>query len=106
MKTRRLIAIMLAASLLIISPAGTADAKSVYEATCTACHGFGVAGAPRPGDKADWVVRITQGIEVLYAHAIDGFSGQTGFMPPKGGFPDLSDEQIKAIVDYMVAESK
>ena len=80
-----------------------ADAKSDYENTCTACHGFGVTGAPKLGDKESWAPRIAQGINTLYRHAIDGFTGEYGVMPMKGGFTNLSDEHIKAIVDYMVA---
>lgn len=79
-----------------------ADAKSEYESKCSACHGFGIAGAPRLGDTADWQARIAKGMDVIYSNAINGFTGNTGIMPPKGGFTDLSDDQIKAIVDYMV----
>jgi len=83
-----------------------ADGQSDFEASCTACHGFGIAGAPKLGDKDNWAPRIEQGIETLYSNAIDGFSGGAGFMPAKGGFGNLSDDQIKAIVDYMVEQSQ
>lgn len=78
--------------------------KSVYGKTCALCHAAGVAGAPKPGDKADWGPRIAQGADTLYQHAIVGFTGQKGQMPAKGGNPALSDDEVKAAVDYMVAQ--
>ena len=81
---------------------GAGDAKEKYETLCSACHGFGVAGAPRLGIKDDWTPRLSGGREVLYRNAIDGFTGKTGIMPPKGGFTELSEEQVREIVDYMV----
>jgi cytochrome c5 len=68
-----------------------------------ACHGTGVAGAPKLGDKADWMPRLTQGKQVLYEHAIKGYTGAKGVMPPKGGATNLSDEEVRAAVDFMVA---
>ena len=97
---------LLGLSLFLIATSVQGDTKSVYESRCTACHGFGIAGAPRLGDKDSWAPRIAQGIETLYDHAINGFTGETGIMPPKGGFTDLTEEQIKAIVDYMVSEGQ
>ena len=71
-----------------------------------ACHGAGVAGAPKLGDKADWGPRIAQGNDTLYQHAIQGFQGKKGVMPPKGGNTALPDDQVKAAVDYMVSQAK
>ena len=85
-----------------VSPCVLADAKAEFESKCSACHGFGIAGAPKLGDTADWQTRIAKGMEVIYSNAINGFTGNTGIMPTKGGFTDLSDDQIKAVVDYMV----
>lgn len=79
--------------------------KKLYEAACQACHGPGVAGAPKLGDKAAWAPRIKQGNDTLYANAIKGFQGKSGFMPPKGG-SSAPDAEIKAAVDYMVSASK
>lgn len=79
--------------------------KQTYDTVCMACHGAGVAGAPKLGDKAAWEPRLAQGVEVLHKHAIDGFQGSAGVMPPRGGRTDLSDDAVKAAVDYMLAES-
>ena len=70
------------------------------------CHAAGVAGAPKPGDKADWGPRIAQGSAILHKHAIEGFTGAKGMMPPRGGGASLSDDDVKAAVDYMVAKSQ
>ena len=82
------------------------DGKKVYDTACTACHAAGIAGAPKFGDKAAWAPRIAQGTDVLYDHAIKGFQGKAGVMPAKGGNTSLSDADVKAAVDYMVAGSK
>lgn len=74
--------------------------------SCAACHGAGIAGAPLFGDKALWSDRIAKGIETLYSNAIQGFQGQAGYMPAKGGNTALSDESVKAAVDYMVNAAK
>lgn len=88
------------------APTVSADAgKKVYDAACVACHGAGVAGAPKFGDKAAWADRIKQGPDVLHEHAIKGFQGKNGMMPPKGGSA-ASDEEVKAAVDYMAAAAK
>jgi len=84
--------------------AGPVDGPSVYSATCIACHGAGIAGAPKFGDAEQWTPRIEQGKDTLYTHAIGGFQGSAGVMPPKGGNMQLSDDAVKAAVDYMVAE--
>ena len=76
--------------------------KSTYEATCAVCHASGVAGAPKFGDKAAWAPRIAQGLPALHASALKG----KGAMPPKGGNMSLSDEAVKAAVDYMANAAK
>ncbi|MGI4842914.1 MAG: c-type cytochrome [Janthinobacterium lividum] len=84
----------------------SADAgKTVFNTACIACHGAGIAGAPKFGDKAAWTPRVAQGNAVLYEHAIKGFQGKAGVMPPKGGAA-VSDADVKAAVDYMVAAVK
>ena len=84
------------------APAGKVDGKATYESVCTVCHGAGIAGAPKFGDKAAWAPRIKQGMDTLHASALKG----KGAMPAKGGNASLSDEQVKAAVDYMVGASK
>ena len=86
--------------------AAPADGKSTYETVCAVCHGAGLAGAPKVGDKAAWAPRIAQGEATLDKHAIEGFQGKFGMMPAKGGHLELSDELIKATVAHMVEESR
>lgn len=78
----------------------------VYNAACIACHGSGIGGAPVVGDAASWADRISQGNDTLYLHAIEGYTGAAGFMPPKGGRLDLADAEIQGAVDFMTAESQ
>jgi cytochrome c5 len=82
------------------------DGKKTFESTCMVCHGAGIAGAPKFGDKAAWAPRLAQGVNVLYDHALNGFNGKSGAMPPKGGNKDLPDADVKAAVDYMAAAAK
>jgi cytochrome c5 len=88
--------------------ASTADltGEQVYNQACVACHGAGVAGAPKFGDKAAWAPRIAQGIDTLHKHALQGFQGKNGLMPQKGGRTDFSDQSVMNGVDYMVAAAK
>lgn len=78
------------------------DGAEVFQQTCSVCHGQGIAGAPKAGDRAAWAPRIAKGKAVLYQHALQGFQGTSGVMPPKGGRVDLPDDLIKAAVDHMV----
>lgn len=80
--------------------------KRTYDSACFACHGTGAAGAPRLGDAADWGARSEQGREVLVRHAIEGYQGDKGYMPPKGGQTQLSDDAVIAALDYMLENSK
>lgn len=80
--------------------------KKVYDSACTVCHTAGVAGAPKLGDKAAWGPRIAKGADTLHTHAIKGFQGQSGVMPPKGGSMNLKDDEVKAAVDYMISKAK
>ncbi len=93
-------------ALMVASGHAAASGEAVYKQACFACHASGVAGAPKVGDKANWAPRIAQGMDTLNKHAIDGYQGAAGVMPPKGGFSHLSDEQVQAAVDYMVSASK
>jgi cytochrome c5 len=100
------------ASLAIKADAGAAatgsaaampkDGAEVFQQTCSVCHGQGIAGAPKAGDRAAWAPRIAKGNAVLYQHALQGFQGTAGVMPAKGGRADLPDDLVKAAVDHMV----
>ena len=99
-----------------IAPIGTFSADTVPEseaiavpltgeqayASCAACHANGTLGAPIVGDASGWTIRINKGIDALYASAIAGI----GSMPAKGGNIGLSDEDVRAAVDYMLEQSK
>ena len=76
--------------------------KSLFTQTCAVCHGAGIAGAPKFGDKAAWAPRLAQGTAVLYQHALTGYQGKSGVMPPKGG-SSAPDADVKAAVDYMAS---
>jgi cytochrome c5 len=78
-----------------------ADPAALYQASCFACHGTGAAGAPVLGDKDAWAPRIAQGEATVLEHAINGLNA----MPPRGG-SSLTDDEIKAIVEYMIAGSQ
>lgn len=89
-----------------VTPAES-DGKTVYEGLCAACHGSGIPGIPQVGDAVAWVSRIAKGNDTLYNHALNGFTGESGMsMQPKGGDLSLSDEEIKAAVDYMISNSQ
>ncbi len=90
-----------------VAPVATVlSGPQVYNEACIACHGNGIGGAPKFGDAAAWAPRIAQGVAVLREHAIVGFQGSTGYMPPKGARIDLSDQEINDAVDYMVGGSR
>ena len=80
------------------TPAAVVSGEQVYQSACVACHGAGVAGAPKLGDAAAWEPRMAQGKEVLYEHALNGFNT----MPAKGGNASLGDDVVKSAVDYMI----
>lgn len=84
----------------------TLTGPQVYNSACNVCHASpGVGGAPVFGDAEAWSSRIDKGFETLTRHAIDGFQGEAGFMPAKGGRSDLSDNEVIDAVRYMVEEA-
>ncbi|PNS08823.1 c-type cytochrome [Solilutibacter silvestris] len=83
---------------------GTTDGKIIFGNLCTGCHTSGAGGAPTL-DAAHWAARAAEGKDTLYQHAINGFTGNSGVMPAKGGNPALTDAQVKATVDWMVAQA-
>ncbi len=88
------------------APAAAGGGEGVYKGGCVACHGAGIAGSPKFGDKVAWAPRIAQGKPTLYEHAIKGYIGKAGAMPAKGGNSALADADVKAAVDYMVTAAK
>ena len=99
---KKLVSVSIAtAAMFGMMSTAQADFKT-YRTACMACHASGAAGAPKTGDKAAWKARIAAGMDTMVTNAIKG----KGAMPPKGGRPNLTDAQIKAVVKYMVAESK
>lgn len=100
------------AALKIQAPAGAGAAVTaavpkngmeLFQQVCTACHGAGLVGAPKAGDREAWASAIAEGKPTLYMHALNGFTGKTGTMPAKGGRTDLPDALIKQGVDYMLS---
>lgn len=75
--------------------------KQVVETTCIACHGQGLNGAPILGNGKMWAKRVPQGEATLVNHAINGYAYE--MMPPRGGNPDLSDDDIRFAVRYMLS---
>lgn len=78
------------------------DGQKIYQSICFSCHDSGVAGSPKPGDKTVWEPRVAAGMSAMYDSVLKG----KGAMPAKGGNPALSDDEIKAAVDWMVTESQ
>lgn len=78
------------------------DGKSIFDNLCHACHETAAGGTPMLLDKAHSGSRLTGGIGTLVKHAIEGFTGTAGMMPTTGGNHVLSDEQVKAAVDWMI----
>ncbi|NMG54419.1 c-type cytochrome [Aromatoleum aromaticum] len=75
----------------------------VYQEGCMGCHDSGAAQAPVLTNSDEWRERIDKGKETLYRHAIDGYHGNSGFCPPKGGSPgSWSDDEVRAAVDYIM----
>jgi cytochrome c5 len=66
-----------------------------------ACHTTGAAGAPKIGDAAIWNERSARGLDALVNAAING----VGAMPPRGG-SQYDDDQMRAVVEYILGQSK
>lgn len=93
--------VFVCASTLGVALAGEKSGADVYNSACMACHSIGAAGAPIVGDKENWNTRAEQGFEALVSNATNGKKA----MPPKGGNPSLSDEDVKKAVEYMLAQT-
>ena len=80
--------------------------KQTYDSLCSSCHGTGLPNVPQLGNADHWTDRLAQGIDTVYGHAINGFTGSAGMpMPARGGNPSLSDDEVKAAVDYIIENS-
>jgi cytochrome c5 len=96
-----------AVAAMLASGVALADGAATYNSACVTCHAPAIAPAlksPGLGDKAAWAPRIAKGMDALYASALNGVPGTA--MAAKGGFANLSDDDVKAAVDYMVNSSK
>ena len=82
-------------------PRGNLTGEQVYGQVCKTCHDAGLAGAPKSGDKSQWTARIAEGEKTLVQHAVAGFQGKAGVMPPKGGNTDLTDDEVHRAVVYL-----
>ena len=81
--------------------------QRVYDSLCTSCHSTGLPNIPQLGDVEDWDGRIAQGELLLYERAINGFTAASGMaMPAKGGNTALTDDEVRAAVDYMIENSQ
>lgn len=80
---------------------GTLDGEVIYNNLCKTCHATGAGGAPLM-TQAAWSPRVAQGVDTLVKHAIEGYQGQAGIMPARGGNPSLTDEQVRASVEWMI----
>lgn len=100
------LAAVVSLSLAACSADPEANAPQLYVNSCSWCHTEGTGGAPAIGDKEDWERRTAKGMAKVYSNAIDGYEGATGIMPAKGSRPDLSDEEVKELVDFMVEVSQ
>jgi cytochrome c5 len=94
-----------AAAASQVAYGGTTDGSVIYGQLCTGCHTSGAGGAPTL-TAAGMGARAGKGMDTLYKHAIEGFTGTAGVMPAKGGNPALTDEQVKVTVDWMMANLK
>lgn len=94
-----------AAAATQVAYGGSLDGALIFNNLCGACHVSGAGGAPKL-EKAQWASRVSQGVDTLIQHATNGYQGQAGLMPARGGNPALNDEQIRATVLWMLDNLK
>jgi cytochrome c5 len=93
----------LAIAVDVESVRGPLSGPQVYDDNCYLCHAApGIGGAPVFGDADAWMPRIAQGADILQDHVLNGYQGEVGVMPPKGGRLDLSDAEIIEAIDFML----
>ncbi|ASR44210.1 cytochrome C [Xanthomonas citri pv. mangiferaeindicae] len=88
------------------APAADGPGAEVFQKACALCHATPGMGAPVVGNQEEWAPRIAKGTDTLYQHALEGFVGESGAMPARGGNPALSDEEVKSAVDHMVSKAQ
>ncbi|UYF99923.1 MULTISPECIES: c-type cytochrome [unclassified Halomonas] len=98
MSVRRVAAVVFGVLSSVAVAGETGEGEAVYDRLCMACHQTGVAGAPIRGESDHWTARLEQDVETLVQHAIDGI----GAMPPRGGNPNLTDDEIRAATHYLI----
>lgn len=94
--------LLLAVCMTVAASAAIAQAPDKYQASCFACHSTGAAGAPKTGDAAAWEPRLAKGMDALVESVKKGM----GAMPPTGLCADCTDEQYRALIEYMAAPAK
>ena len=87
----------------IVADTASNNGESVYNGLCVNCHGIAALASmiPQAGDATAWKTRIGKGMDSLYSNAINGYTGEMGMMPARGGNPNLTDDEVKAAVDYL-----
>lgn len=95
-----------AAATAQVAYGGTMDGSKIFGNLCTGCHTSGAGGAPKLEAAGIGARLAAQGIDMLIKNAISGYTGSVGVMPAKGGNPALSDDQVKATVEWMASQSK
>jgi cytochrome c5 len=98
--TRIFIAAAVAASFAGSASHAASQGEKVYDRTCIVCHGDGLSGAPRLGNKSEWATRAARGKEALFESVKNG----KGLMPPRGGNSKFTDEDLRAAIEYMLAQ--
>jgi cytochrome c5 len=86
----------------LAAPLYAADGEAVFIKNCRKCHGTNLMGAPKAGDAEAWKPRIAKGRAALYESALNGFRDKS-IMPARGDNKNLSDEEVRAAVDYMLS---
>lgn len=100
MKRTLLLAITLTIQSGLVQVAVAADGKAIYDMSCAGCHGRGLLGSPKFGDKDAWAPRIKNGPAALEESVMKG----KGKMLPKGGNDSLSLEELRTAIDYMLSK--
>ena len=75
-----------------------------YMASCFACHSTGAAGAPKVGAgmAVEWEPRLEKGLDAVVSNTVNGLNT----MPAKGLCFDCTDDDLRAIVEYMIETSQ